>query len=167
MSSCVCVINMCILVPAFSVSCCLVYSLLPGVSCLCQPCLVLPCPDVFIKDYYLSLRPRQRVPVFSSCVHRYKGRQNGHLNHFYGVKSSLLNLFFNMHTPAECVVPWDIHKSRPHCDLQKFKSSTDEWLSCRKQKSQLNCLRYKKIAFHLVRFLSPLAFKETTDKAIN
>ncbi len=29
-----------------------------------QPCLVL------IKDYYLSLRPRLRVPVPPSCVHR-------------------------------------------------------------------------------------------------
>ncbi len=36
----------------------------------CQPCLVLPCPDVFIKDYYLSLSPRLRVPVPPSCVHR-------------------------------------------------------------------------------------------------
>ncbi len=34
------------------------------------PCLVLPCLDVFIKDYYLSLRPRLRVPVPPSCVHR-------------------------------------------------------------------------------------------------
>ncbi len=31
---------------------------------VCQPCLVL------IKDYYLSLRPRLRVPASSSCVHR-------------------------------------------------------------------------------------------------
>ncbi len=34
------------------------------------PCLVLPCLDVLIKDYYLSLRPRLRVPVPPSCVHR-------------------------------------------------------------------------------------------------
>ncbi len=30
----------------------------------------MSCLDVSIKDYYLSLRPRQRVPVSSSCVHR-------------------------------------------------------------------------------------------------
>ncbi len=36
-----------------------------------ESCLVLPCPTlVFIKDYYLSLRPRLRVPVPPSCVHR-------------------------------------------------------------------------------------------------
>ncbi len=34
------------------------------------PCPALPCLDVFIKDYYLSLRPRLRVPVPPSCVHR-------------------------------------------------------------------------------------------------
>ncbi len=53
------VINLCILVHACSVRFHLVYSLLPGVSCL----------DV-IKYYYLSLRPRLRVPVPPSCVHR-------------------------------------------------------------------------------------------------
>ncbi len=42
--SAVCVlIILCILVSACSVSCGLVYSLLPGVP-VCQPCLVLPCP---------------------------------------------------------------------------------------------------------------------------
>ncbi len=36
-----------------------------------ESCLVLPCPAlVFIKDYYLSLRPHLRVPVPPSCVHR-------------------------------------------------------------------------------------------------
>ncbi len=34
------------------------------------PCPALSCLDVSIKDYYLSLRPRLRVPVSSSCVHR-------------------------------------------------------------------------------------------------
>ncbi len=36
-----------------------------------QPCLcpALSCLDVYIKDY-LSLRPRLRVPVPPSCVHR-------------------------------------------------------------------------------------------------
>ncbi len=34
-----------------------------------MPCHALPCLDV-IKDYYLSLRPRLRVPVPPSCVHR-------------------------------------------------------------------------------------------------
>ncbi len=34
-----------------------------------MPCLALPCLDV-IKDYYLSLRPRLRVLVPPSCVHR-------------------------------------------------------------------------------------------------
>ncbi len=42
----------------------------PGVSCPCQSCLVLPCLDVLIKYYYLSLCPRLRVPVPPSCVHR-------------------------------------------------------------------------------------------------
>ncbi len=39
----------------------------PGVSCL--PCPALSCL-VWIKDYYLSLCPRLRVPVPPSCVHR-------------------------------------------------------------------------------------------------
>ncbi len=30
----------------------------------------LSCLDVLIKDYYLSLCPRLRVPVPPSCVHR-------------------------------------------------------------------------------------------------
>ncbi len=34
------------------------------------PCLVLSCLDVLIKDYYLSLYPRLRVPVPPLCVHR-------------------------------------------------------------------------------------------------
>ncbi len=29
----------------------------------------MSCPDVYIKDYHLSLRPRLRVPVSPSCVH--------------------------------------------------------------------------------------------------
>ncbi len=52
------------LVPVFWVWFRLVYSLLPSVSCLS----VLPW--CLIKDYYLSLYPRQRVPVPPSCVHR-------------------------------------------------------------------------------------------------
>ncbi len=73
--------------PVFWVWFRLVYSLLPGVSCPCQSCLVLPCPalsclvlpcpalsclDVSIKYYYLSLYPRLRVPVPPSCVHHDK-----------------------------------------------------------------------------------------------
>ncbi len=48
----------------------LVYSLLPGVSV--HVSLALSCPALFvkIKDYYLSLYPRLRVPVPPSCVHR-------------------------------------------------------------------------------------------------
>ncbi len=38
-------------------------------QCILSLCLVLSCL-VIIKDYYLSLRPRLRVPVSSSCVHR-------------------------------------------------------------------------------------------------
>ncbi len=58
------------LVSAFSVSCGLVYSLLPGVSvhvslALSSPALMCP-----LKTVYLSLPPRLRVPVSSSCVHR-------------------------------------------------------------------------------------------------
>ncbi len=34
------------------------------------PWPALPCLDVFIKDYYLSLRPRLHVLVPPSCVHR-------------------------------------------------------------------------------------------------
>ncbi len=37
--------------------------------CILSLCLILSCL-VIIKDYYLSLRPRLRVPVSSSCVHR-------------------------------------------------------------------------------------------------
>ncbi len=67
-SSCVCLINVCILVPACSVSCRLVYSLLPGDS-VSLPSLVLPCL-VIIKDYYFEFTPRLRVPCSSRCVHR-------------------------------------------------------------------------------------------------
>ncbi len=43
----------------------------PGVSCpQVLPCLALSYLDVYIKDYYLSLCPRLRVPVPPSCVHR-------------------------------------------------------------------------------------------------
>ncbi len=55
------------LVPVFWVWFRLVYLWLPGVSCLSA----LSCPGLmFIKYYYLSLRPRLRVPVPPSCVHR-------------------------------------------------------------------------------------------------
>ncbi len=54
--------------------------LLPGVPVCVN--LALSCLDV-IKDYYLSLRPRQRVPVSSSCVHR----DNRCYNKFYEVVS--------------------------------------------------------------------------------
>ncbi len=37
--------------------------------CILSVSLALSCP-VNIKDYYLSLSPRLRVPVSSSCVHR-------------------------------------------------------------------------------------------------
>ncbi len=55
------------LVPVFWVWFRLVYSLLPGVSVHVSH--ALSCLDV-IKDYYLSLRPRLRVLVPPSCVHR-------------------------------------------------------------------------------------------------
>ncbi len=53
------------LVPVFWVWFRLVYSLLPGVSV--HVSLALSCPALFvkIKDYYLSLSPRLRVPVSS------------------------------------------------------------------------------------------------------
>ncbi len=55
------------LVPVFWVWFRLVYSLFPGVSCL----WALSCPALmFIKYYYLSLRPRLHVLVPPSCVHR-------------------------------------------------------------------------------------------------
>ncbi len=38
--------------------------------CILSLSLVLSCLDVLIKDYYLSLHPRLRVPVPPSCVHR-------------------------------------------------------------------------------------------------
>ncbi len=56
-------ISLCILVPACSVSCCLVY------SCFLSVSLAFSSPDV-IKDYYLSLRPRLCVLVPPCCVHR-------------------------------------------------------------------------------------------------
>ncbi len=57
------------LVPVFWVWFRLVYLLLPGVSV--HVSLALSCPALFvkIKDYYLSLSPRLRVPVPPSCVH--------------------------------------------------------------------------------------------------
>ncbi len=66
MSSCVCLINLCILVPACSV--CVVWSTHYS-RCFLSVSLALSSPDV-IKDYYLSLRPSLRVPVSSSSVHR-------------------------------------------------------------------------------------------------
>ncbi len=64
-------IYLCIYSPVCSVWFRLVYSLLPGVSCLSDlPCPALSCLDVLIKYYYLSLYPRLRVPVPPSCVHR-------------------------------------------------------------------------------------------------
>ncbi len=59
---------MCILVPACSVSCRLVYLLLPGVS-VSLPILVLPCLVSTLKTVNLSLRPRLRVLVPPCCVH--------------------------------------------------------------------------------------------------
>ncbi len=57
---------MCILVPACSVSCGQVYSLLPGVS-VSLPCFVLPCLALMstLMTVYLILPPRLRVPRFS------------------------------------------------------------------------------------------------------
>ncbi len=43
----------------------------PGVSCLSAlPCPAMSSPDVCIKDYELSLRPRLHVLVPPCCVHR-------------------------------------------------------------------------------------------------
>ncbi len=64
-------ITLCILVHACSVWFRLVYSLLPRCILSLSPalsCLVLPW--CLIKDYYLSLCPRLRVPVPPLCVHR-------------------------------------------------------------------------------------------------
>ncbi len=58
-------IYLCIYSPVCSLWFHLVYSLLPGVSCLCQPC-----PDVFIKDYYLSLILVCLFLISPCCVHR-------------------------------------------------------------------------------------------------
>ncbi len=44
-------------------------------SCLCQPCLVLPCL-VYIKDCYFELHPRLRVPP--CCVHSYNTKHKTH-----------------------------------------------------------------------------------------
>ncbi len=65
---CVCdyvLITLCILVLSFEFDFVWSTRYFPGVSCPCQSCL-----DVYIKDYYLSLRPRLRVLVPPSCVHR-------------------------------------------------------------------------------------------------
>ncbi len=66
-------ITLCILVLSFEFDFVWSTRYFPGVSCPCQSCLVLPCRalsclDVSIKYYYLSLRPRLRVPVPPSCV---------------------------------------------------------------------------------------------------
>ncbi len=58
-------ITLCILVLSFEFDFVWSTHYFPGVSCPCQSCL-----DVSIKYYYLSLRPRLRVPVPPSCVHR-------------------------------------------------------------------------------------------------
>ncbi len=65
------------LVPVFWVWFRLVYSLLPGVSCLSAlSCPTMSCLDV-IKNYYLSLSPRLRVPVSSLvCAPWQKTRPN-------------------------------------------------------------------------------------------
>ncbi len=60
-------ITLCILVLSFEFDFVWSTRYFPGVSCPCQSCLV-----VSIKYYYLSLRPRLRVPVPPSCVHRDK-----------------------------------------------------------------------------------------------
>ncbi len=62
-------ITLCILVLSFEFD--LVWSgLLVTSRCILSLSLVLSCLDVIIKDYYLSLRPRLRVLVPPSCVHR-------------------------------------------------------------------------------------------------
>ncbi len=68
--SAVCVNYPVYLVHACSVWFRLVYSLLPGVSV--HVSLALSCPALMspLKTVYLSLPPRLRVPVSSSCVHR-------------------------------------------------------------------------------------------------
>ncbi len=66
-------ISLCILVPACSVSFRLVYSLLPGVSVHVSLALSFPALLSPLKTVYLSLPPRLRVPVSSSCVHRDRG----------------------------------------------------------------------------------------------
>ncbi len=43
------------------------------------PCPALSCLDVYIKDYYLSLCPRLRVPVPPSCVHRDTQMKHGYI----------------------------------------------------------------------------------------
>ncbi len=55
-------ITLCILVLSFEFD--FVWSTIPWCFCPCQSCL-----DVYIKYYYLSLRPRLRVLVPRSCVH--------------------------------------------------------------------------------------------------
>ncbi len=61
------------------------------------PCLALPCPDVFIKDYYLSFSPRLRVPVPPSCVHRDSGQCVLEKNiYFIVIFSPILNSYYPM-----------------------------------------------------------------------
>ncbi len=57
-------VSLCVNYPVYLVLSLILSGLLVTPRCfLCQPCLVLLCPDVFIKDYYLSLSPRRHVPV--------------------------------------------------------------------------------------------------------
>ncbi len=79
---------LCVNYPVYLVWCGLVHSLLPGVP-VSESCL-----DV-IKDYYLSLRPRLRVPVPPCCAHRDKWFEFDLYLFIYIVKFlSFLSLFF-------------------------------------------------------------------------
>ncbi len=88
-------IYLCIYSPVCSFWFGLVYSLLPGVSV--HVSLALSCPALFvhIKDYYLSLSPRLRVPVSSLvCAPWQKTRPNRKRRPFTSVCFRFLKSFY-------------------------------------------------------------------------
>ncbi len=77
---------------------------------VCKPCLVLPCPAMscldVIKDYYLSLRPRLRVLVPPSCVHRDNRRESvARWRHFVCFTNH------NVHLLAPCLSHYSCYPS--------------------------------------------------------
>ncbi len=101
-----CVITLCILVLSFEFD--FVWSTRYFPRCILSmsvmPCPALSCLDVSIKYYYLSLRPRLRVPVPPSCVHRDSRKANTYLKikrtlnyHYMAAESRLISHFHSLY----------------------------------------------------------------------